>query len=272
MGAWLVECRDHGAVALKDVRVDVPEAVAPGDTVALRCDYDLEGESLYTVKWYKGRQEFFRFVPKELPHTRVFPLPGVNVDVSRSGAKQVVLRDVQMDLAGKYRCEVSADAPSFHTEVVAKHMHVVYLPEGDPRLSVEKQRYSVGDTARANCSSPPSSPAANLSWVVNGKQAKESRLARSKVRTGDSGEREVTTVWLELEVQGSSFQAGKLQLRCEAQLYRLYSRAAEVVLEEERPRLASVLGTRESSLGTGVKGCAACWTAALAPLVLAFWR
>ncbi|CAG2056748.1 unnamed protein product, partial [Timema podura] len=114
-----------GVGGLRDVAVTVPLAVEPGDTVILRCTYDLEGDPLYTVKWYKGRQEFFRYVPKELPHTRVFPLPGVNVDISASGAHQVVLRSVQMDLAGKYRCEVSADAPSFHTYVVSSHMHVV---------------------------------------------------------------------------------------------------------------------------------------------------
>jgi hypothetical protein len=67
---------------LRDVNMTVPLAVSPGDTVTLHCSYDLEGDPLYTVKWYKGRQEFFRYVPKELPHTRVFPLPGVNVDVS----------------------------------------------------------------------------------------------------------------------------------------------------------------------------------------------
>jgi hypothetical protein len=46
------------------------------------------------------------------------------LQVSKSGANQVVLRDVQLELAGKYRCEVSADAPTFHTEVVVSHMHV----------------------------------------------------------------------------------------------------------------------------------------------------
>jgi hypothetical protein len=44
--------------------------------------------------------------------------------LSLSGANKVVLRDVQIELAGKYRCEVSADAPTFHTEVVASHMYV----------------------------------------------------------------------------------------------------------------------------------------------------
>lgn len=71
-----------GVGGLRNVGVIVPVAVSPGDTVTLQCSYDLEGDELYTVKWYKGRQEFFRYVPKELPHTRVFPLPGVNVDVS----------------------------------------------------------------------------------------------------------------------------------------------------------------------------------------------
>jgi hypothetical protein len=71
-----------GVGGLQNVSVIVPVAVSPGDTVILHCSYDLEGDELYTVKWYKGRQEFFRYVPKELPHTRVFPLPGVNVDVS----------------------------------------------------------------------------------------------------------------------------------------------------------------------------------------------
>lgn len=71
-----------GVGGLRNVEIRAPLAVPPGSSATLTCHYDLEGDPLYTVKWYKGRQEFFRYVPKELPHTRVFPLPGVNVDVS----------------------------------------------------------------------------------------------------------------------------------------------------------------------------------------------
>lgn len=71
-----------GVRGLRDVSIKIPLAVAPGSTVTMFCQYDLEKDPLYTVKWYKGREEFFRFVPKELPHTKVFVLPGVNVDVS----------------------------------------------------------------------------------------------------------------------------------------------------------------------------------------------
>ncbi|KAK7592720.1 hypothetical protein V9T40_007472 [Parthenolecanium corni] len=124
------QIRAEFSESLKNVSIEVPVAVRVGQSVALECRYDLEGESLYMLKWYKGRSEFYRFVPKELPNTRVFPVPTVDVDVHLSGANRVVLRNVRQDLAGKYRCEVSADAPSFHTQVVASTMHVVrkYLP------------------------------------------------------------------------------------------------------------------------------------------------
>lgn len=61
----------------------MPSAVLVGETVTLECSWDLEvEETLYSVKWYRGREEFYRYIPKELPHTRVFPQRGIDVDVS----------------------------------------------------------------------------------------------------------------------------------------------------------------------------------------------
>ncbi|CAH0407603.1 unnamed protein product [Chilo suppressalis] len=113
-------------IALRDVQLIAPSAVRLGDTVQLGCKWTLEGnETLYSVKWYRGRQEFFSFLPKEYPFTRIFAQPGIDVDVSRSTSQQVVLRDATRALAGRYRCEVSADAPSFHTQVRSAFIHVV---------------------------------------------------------------------------------------------------------------------------------------------------
>lgn len=47
------------------------------------------------------------------------------MQVSRSGAQQVVLRGVSRGLSGRYRCEVSADAPFFHTVYKSANMRVV---------------------------------------------------------------------------------------------------------------------------------------------------
>lgn len=43
------------ATALRDVEVFVPTAVRRGEVARLYCMYDLEGDTLYAVKWYKGR-------------------------------------------------------------------------------------------------------------------------------------------------------------------------------------------------------------------------
>lgn len=60
----------------------IPQAVKAGGNLQIVCDYDLEGAQLYSIKFYQGEEEFYRFVPKESPPTRVFPRPGIQVDVS----------------------------------------------------------------------------------------------------------------------------------------------------------------------------------------------
>ncbi|XP_054268757.1 uncharacterized protein LOC128990421 [Macrosteles quadrilineatus] len=129
-GLHLVFLLMTGAGGLRDVHLHVPQAVLTGSTATLLCRYDLEGDLLYTIKWYKGRDEFFRYVPKEHPHTRVFPLPGVIVDIDASGRDRVTLISVDKSLTSKYRCEVSTDAPDFHTEVVSAHLQVLGKSKG----------------------------------------------------------------------------------------------------------------------------------------------
>jgi hypothetical protein len=45
--------------------------------------------------------------------------------VSLSDARNVTLLDVQKQLTGFYKCEVSADAPLFHTDIKFASMTVV---------------------------------------------------------------------------------------------------------------------------------------------------
>lgn len=70
------------ASGLRDVSIHVPLAVRRGDDAHLLCNYNLENDTLYSVKWYKGRREFYRYLPKENPAMKLFPLAGINVEVS----------------------------------------------------------------------------------------------------------------------------------------------------------------------------------------------
>lgn len=70
-----------GVNGLRNVSVVIPEAVAVGSSVTLTCLYDLEKDVLYAVKWYKGKAEFYRYVPKEMPPISVFGQFAANIDV-----------------------------------------------------------------------------------------------------------------------------------------------------------------------------------------------
>lgn len=59
----------------------------------------------------------------------------------------------------------------------------------------------------------------------------------------------LTTAGIDVEVDVSNFHGGKMRVACVADIYRIYSTQTEVIVDEERPRLASVLGTRDSSSG-----------------------
>ncbi|CAH4019394.1 uncharacterized protein LOC123707741 [Pieris brassicae] len=160
-----------GVRGLHNLDINVPNAVLVGETVTLECTWQLEDEeALYSVKWYRGREEFYRYIPKELPHTRVFPLPGIEVDISRSGARRVVLQEATPAMAGRFRCEVSADAPTFHTEIRSAPLEVVETPEWGPKLVSDRSWYGVGSTLRATCASPPAHPPANLTFALNGRE------------------------------------------------------------------------------------------------------
>lgn len=60
----------------------IPAAVRRGENVKLICQYDLEGDTLYSLKWYKGKREFYRFTPKKDPSLQTFPIPGIYVEVT----------------------------------------------------------------------------------------------------------------------------------------------------------------------------------------------
>ncbi|XP_047527069.1 uncharacterized protein LOC125064188 [Vanessa atalanta] len=314
------------AFGLRDIQLNVPEAVGVGASATLGCRWALDtGETLYTVKWYHGAQEFFRFVPKELPNTRVFSQTGISVDVSRSGAQQVVLRGASKSLSGRYRCEVSADAPFFHTVYKSAYMRVVELPDAMPLVHSQKSWYTVGDMLRANCTSPPAEPQANITWLLNGYEVKgldipppDMAFSRREPVISDASledaNRIIFSPWdaisgyeesatdvidipgdiedsvasnshkkfesttritprleqissknisieedksnksssfsqLVIRVQTSHFHKGRMNVTCVARILSVWSASTALLLDEERPQIAPVMGSRDTNSG-----------------------
>ncbi|KAF8790691.1 hypothetical protein HNY73_005677 [Argiope bruennichi] len=96
----------RGVTSLRLVSLEVPDKVARGQGTRLTCGYDLEGDTLYSIKWYRDDVEFFRYVPTDRPPGQFFPLQGIKVDLGRSANGSVYIRDISHLTAGIYKCEV----------------------------------------------------------------------------------------------------------------------------------------------------------------------
>jgi len=83
MKATMICMMFSGSECIRNAQLLVPPLVRAGSSVTLLCLYELDHSRLYSVKWYRGNREFFRFVPSEQPPIKVFTVPGISVDVSR---------------------------------------------------------------------------------------------------------------------------------------------------------------------------------------------
>ncbi|XP_022920293.1 uncharacterized protein [Onthophagus taurus] len=234
----------QGFFALRNMHIRVPEVVRMGDTVTLSCYYDLEDVALYSIKWYKYDIEFYRYVPKESPPSKVFPIPYITVDMSRSNAREVTLTEVVRETAGTYKCEVSADAPLFHTEIRSAHMLVAEIPDEGPVLRTELQNVTPGAKVRVNCTTPGSYPPMNVTWLINEKEIQQKNFIEihQTIENYDAlpGLGTVRSI-ITLKTYPELFQSGKIKLSCIASLYNLYRQVSEVEVAEDRRLMALVM-------------------------------
>ncbi|XP_020286415.1 uncharacterized protein LOC109856021 [Pseudomyrmex gracilis] len=224
---------------LREVRIQIPMAVRKGETGTLNCWYDTEGDPLYAVKWYKGNQEFYRYAPNENPAIKTFPIENLTVKKTESNATQVVLTKLELEAAGEYSCEVSADAPSFHTATRSAKMNVVELPSEMPSIQGLKRKYRVDETLRLNCTSDRSKPAANLTWYINDRQPLKSYVRTYSPNSLDTNDLDgqISQIGLQFLVTHDHFISGKLKIRCSASIYDIYWQSTEVSAEEDRPKV-----------------------------------
>ncbi|XP_076333443.1 uncharacterized protein LOC143237763 [Tachypleus tridentatus] len=228
------------SLSMKMIMMDIPSPTRVGQAVELVCNYDLEGETLYSVKWYKDGIEFYRFVPNDWPPGQFLTLPGIRVDLSRSNRQSVYLREVDLDTAGVYRCEVSAEAPVFDTVSAKKEMKVFALPAEAPKITGKNGKYRIGDTVSVNCSSAKSKPAATLRWYINDLPVgPEYETSHSTILHADG--LESSTLSLRFVVKEHHFVNSNMRIRCSATIPRVYTMSDEELVVGGRLQQASGL-------------------------------
>lgn len=75
-------------------RLEAPTVVDPrSEKLVLGCDYDLSGNELYSVNWYKYDKMLFRYMPSLTPKGTAYTQHSddVAVDVDKSNGRQLTL-------------------------------------------------------------------------------------------------------------------------------------------------------------------------------------
>ncbi|GFY60658.1 putative beat protein [Trichonephila inaurata madagascariensis] len=220
--------------------LDVPTAVMRGESIWLNCTLDLESDDLYSVKWYKNDVEFYRYLPRDNPAGQKYDLPGVYLDLERSVQGNVFLRETDLNTEGLYRCEASAESPTFQTVEGEKMIKVYVLPDEDPKILGSQPRYEVGDVVNVTCRSGPSKPAAALKWYINGKEA-DMGMERIHAVEDHLDGLSTSSLGLVFRVRPTDLhQGGAVTLRCTATVSQTYSTTSEELIVGDRdPELAS---------------------------------
>lgn len=122
---------------LRLTNMSAPVLQDPRKEMPLHCRFDMGGEDLYAVKWYKDDHEFFRYSPAAAASNKIqqFAVRGVTVDSRRSkctseGCDLLLTQLVRPQSSGAYRCEVSSEAPAFR---LASQTHNITVAGIHPR-------------------------------------------------------------------------------------------------------------------------------------------
>ncbi|XP_076046565.1 uncharacterized protein LOC143028412 [Oratosquilla oratoria] len=207
-------------VSSRSVRITelgVPKVAIAGDDVNLRCDYQEEGGArLYTLKWYKNKREFFRYVPgnslslaegclnfKDLPDI------GVEVDCFVSSDRDVLLSRVTEAASGDYMCEVISDHPDFSKMYKESKLTVYNERVLPPTIHGALPRYRSNDIVALNCTSENVEYTPVLTWTINGQVAPQDYIRPYENRQ---------LISIVFSADSDFFQRGELAASCTSSL------------------------------------------------------
>jgi len=198
-----------------------------GERGILNCTWITQNSILYSLKWYQGLNEFYRWTPANEIQIQIFRVKGLSIDTSRTFGGYVEFTTTSIDAANNYRCEVSEDAPLFHTNATKVEMKVAALPDKTPHLTLDRISYEMYDNVTVGCNLPKAHPEPKLKFYLNNEAMDPHQVIQASypdIETGlKSTEANVTFMLKPYMVPD-----GKLKIKCTAEIDEIYWDHSEI--------------------------------------------
>ncbi|XP_047737768.1 uncharacterized protein LOC125178324, partial [Hyalella azteca] len=171
------------------LRIEGPHFVERGHAYSLTCVYDMGRCHLFNVEWLFNDENFFSFSPVHGGHSK--DKAPIIVDLDQSNSTTVVIPTARFRDSGTYKCTVTTQEEEYYIDNKTFDLTVGVLPTAGPTIKetaadpdggTTPPPPQVGSEVSLECTSQPSYPATNLTWVMNRKVGHEpqggSRTAR----------------------------------------------------------------------------------------------
>uniref|UniRef100_A0A2S2P141 Ig-like domain-containing protein n=2 Tax=Schizaphis graminum TaxID=13262 RepID=A0A2S2P141_SCHGA len=161
----IADCND-----LFELSAVVPRYAKLGETVVLKCNHTVVENQLYKVQWTKSGDKLFQYIRGRVPPYINHTIPGAKLDWGQTKPSELALMDVQHDASGQYACTVTTESPIYSKTSESHDLTVIKIQNTDPTIEIFKEVFNVGDILDATCTSGPSKPVPEITWLVNGRK------------------------------------------------------------------------------------------------------
>ncbi|XP_041975079.1 uncharacterized protein LOC121730199 [Aricia agestis] len=199
-------------------QLQVPLYADPRRAAELTCHFDMAGQKLHSLKWYRDMSEIFRYNPSQTPSIRLFNVSGVMVQGGECQVESCTLQvmPAPLSMRATFTCEVSTEGPKFKIARESKQMTVVAMPSSDPVISGAPDTVKAGEQHLLNCTSDLSLPPAEIRWYIDDELQKLEPWQHTE--QGDPQTGGVRSSWRTLRLVVPPLDSGALRVRCETVL------------------------------------------------------
>ncbi|XP_068229242.1 uncharacterized protein [Palaemon carinicauda] len=253
---------------IRVTKVLVPDSLVVGDSAWLDCGFEEEDDHVYTLKWYLGLHEFYRWTPADTQEDKIFPLPSAfEIDLEHSRRGRVRVLNVTLAATGNFRCEISGEAPFFRTSFGTATLTIVDPPDSKPAITGIKTQYKLRDIVDVNCTSFNAKPAPEITFYIDNELA-EPAWVMSYPPVNDTNGLMNVTKRLKFELHPNIKTTGKMLLKCTSSSH-LYWQSSDKVINIDLPYYYPVMSDAlpedypPSDNGAPATVCKSIWALAL---------
>ncbi|XP_037298361.1 uncharacterized protein LOC119190484 [Manduca sexta] len=155
------------------VELRAPRFVVHRHSAVLRCEHNVDADSLYKVVFFKNGQRLMKFVHGRDPPYELYNITGADINLIQLTPTSVTLERMDFAASGTYACEIALETPLYSKVSKLHEITVIVRQKFRPKIRIKHKKQSSNDHLEATCQSAPAHPAPHLTWFINNMKVDE---------------------------------------------------------------------------------------------------